>query len=90
MENNIALNMREIADKVNEEIENAKIARHRKEVETSIIPYIQEFAKKGKYGVDYSTPGYDAHLIRDILCEMGFTVDLYRFSHNIYRLVIRW
>ena len=89
MENNIALNMREIADKVNEEIKNAKIARHRKMVETTIIPSIQEFAKKGKYQIDYTVPEYDAHLVSDILCEMGFTVDLYNFSH-IYYLVIRW
>lgn len=36
MENNIALNMREVADKVNEEAEKAKVALHEELVETKI------------------------------------------------------
>ena len=89
MENNIALNMREIADKVNEEAEQAKVALHRELVEKKIIPYLQEFAEKGKYQVDFSVPGYSTHLVRDILREMGFTVDVRKFSNALY-LVVKW
>lgn len=89
MENNIALNMREIADKVNEETERAKVAFHEELVETKIIPYLQEFAEKGKYQVDFSVPGYNIKLVRDILRGMGFTVDMYKFTHTYY-LVVKW
>lgn len=89
MENNIALNMREIADKVNEEAEAKKLALHLELVETKIIPYLQEFAEKGKYQVDFSVPGYNTKLVRDILREMGFTVDMYKFTHTYY-LVAKW
>jgi hypothetical protein len=89
MENNIALNMREIADKVNEEAEQAKVALHRELVETKIIPYLQEFAERGKYQVDFSVPGYSTFMVRDILRGMGFTVDMYKFAHAYY-LVVKW
>lgn len=89
MENNIALNMREVADKVNEEAEKAKVALHEELVETKIIPYLQEQAEKGKYQVDFSVPGYNPKLVRDILRRMGFTVDMYKFAHAYY-LVVKW
>ena len=89
MENNIALNMREIADKVNEETERAKVAFHEELVETKIIPYLQEFAEKGKYQVDFSVPGYNPKLVRDILRRMGFTAEIHKFSHAYY-LVVKW
>ena len=89
MENNIALNLREIADKVNNEAEKAKVALHHELVEKKIIPYMQEFAEKGKYQVDFSVPGYSIHLVRDILRELGFTADIHKFSHNYY-LVVKW
>ena len=89
MENNIALNLREIADKVNEEAEQAKVALHRELVEEKIIPYLQEFAEKGKYQVDFSVPGYSTQLVRDILREIGFTVEIHKFSHSYY-LNVKW
>lgn len=89
MENNIALNLREIADKVNNEADKAKVALHRKLVEERIIPYMQEYAEKGKYQVDFSVPGYNVQLVRDILRGFGFTTDIYKFSHNYY-LVVKW
>jgi hypothetical protein len=89
MENNIALNMREIADKVNEEAEQAKVALHRELVETKIIPYLQEFAEKGKYQVDFSVPGYSTFMVRDILRGLGFTVDTHKFANTHY-LLVRW
>lgn len=89
MENSIALNMREVADKVNEEAEKAKVALHKELVETKVIPYLQEFAEKGKYQVDFSVPGYNTKLVRDILRGMGFTVDMHKFAHTYY-LVVKW
>ena len=89
MENNIALNLREIANKVNEEAEKAKVALHEELVETKIIPYLQEFAEKGKYQVDFSVPGYSIKLVRDILQGMGFTAEIHKFSHSYY-LIVKW
>ena len=89
MENNIALNMREVADKVNEEAEKARVALHEELVETKIIPYLQEFAEKGKYQVDFSVPGYSTKLVRDIVRGRGFTVDMYKFAHAYYFVVKR-
>lgn len=89
MENNIALNLREVADKVNEEAEKARVALHRELVEERIIPYLQEFAEKGKYQVDFSVPGYSTQLVRDILQEIGFTVEIHKFS-NSYYLIVKW
>ena len=89
MENNIALNLREIADKVNEEAEQAKVALHRELVEKKIIPYLQELANDGKYQADFSVPGYSTKLARDILRELGFTVDTRKFA-NAHYLFVRW
>ena len=89
MKNNIALDLREIADKVNNEAEQAKVALHRELVETKIIPYLQEFAEKGKYQVDFSVPGYSVQLVRGILRESGFTVEIHKFS-NSYYLIVKW
>jgi len=89
MENNIALNLREIANKVNEEAEKAKVALHEELVETKIIPYLQGFAEKGKYQADFSVPGYNTIMVRDILRRMGFTAEIYKFSHSYY-LAIKW
>ena len=89
MENNIALNMREIADKTNEEAEQAKVALHRELVEKKIIPYLQEFAEKGKYQADFSVPGYSTFIVRDILRELGFTVDTRKIG-NAHYLFVRW
>lgn len=89
MKENIALNMREVADKVNEEAEKAKVALHEELVETKIIPYLQEFAERGKYQVDFSVPGYSTQLVRDILRGIGFTVEIHKFSHAYY-LFVKW
>lgn len=89
MENNIALNLREIADKVNDDADKAKVALHRELVEEKIIPYMQEHAEKGKYQVDFSVPGYNVQLVRDILRGFGFMADIHKFSHNYY-LIVKW
>lgn len=89
MENNIALSMREIADKVNKEAEDAKVALHRELVEKKIIPYLQESAEKGKYQVDFSVPGYNAFLVSDILKELGFTIEIHKYPSGRY-LFVKW
>ena len=89
MENNIALNLREVADKVNEEAEQERVALHRELVEKKIIPYMQEFAEKGKYQVEFSVPGYSTQLVRDILREIGFTAEIHKFSSSYY-LIVKW
>lgn len=89
MENNIALNLREIADKVNEESQKAKVALHRELVETKIIPYLREIAEGGKYQADFSVPGYSTCMVRDILRELGFTVDIRKFA-NAHYLFVKW
>ena len=89
MKENIALNMREIADKVNKEAEEAKVALHRELVETKIIPHLQEFAEKGKYQVDFPVPGYNPILVGNILKELGFTVEIRKYPSGRY-LFVSW
>ena len=89
MENNVALKLREIANKVNEETEAKKLALHRELVEQKIIPNLQELAEKGKYQTDFSVPGYSVIMVRDILRELGFTVDTRKFANGHY-LFISW
>ena len=72
MENNVALTLREVADQVNKETEEKKKAVHKEFVETKILPYLQEFAKKGKYQTDFTVPGYSISIVRDLLRELGF------------------
>jgi hypothetical protein len=89
MENNIALNMREVADKVNEEAEAKKLALHRELVEQKIIPHLQGLAESGKYQADFSVPGYSTFMVRNILRELGFTVDTRNFANTHY-LFVKW
>lgn len=89
METNIALNMRKIADEVNEEAEAKKLALHRELVEEKIIPHLQGIAESGKYQADFSVPGYSTFMVRDILRELGFTVDTRKFANTHY-LFVRW
>ena len=89
MKNDIALNMREIADKVNEEAEAKKLALHRELVEQKIIPYLQEIAESGKYQAEFPVPGHNISMVRDILRKFGFAVDTYKIE-NTRHLLVRW
>lgn len=89
MENNIALTMREIADNVNEERERQKESRYLEAVNSKFIPYLKEEAEAGRYAVSFPTPGYDIFLIRKILREMGFTVEIFIYS-KVRHLLVRW
>ena len=89
MENNIALNMREIADKVNEEKERQRLKKHQEFVKEEILPSLQLLAEKGEYQMSFTAPGYNAIIIRDLLRQMGFTVDTYTHS-NIRHLWVKW
>lgn len=86
---NIALTLREIADKVNEEAENKKMAAHQEFVDTKIIPYLRELAEKGKYKIDFTVPGYSVIIVRDLLRKMGFTADTFKYS-NAHYLIVCW
>ena len=89
MENNVALNLREIANKVNDEAEAKKLALHRELVEQKIVPHLQEVAENGKYQADFSVSGYSTFVVRDILRELGFTVDIRKFANTHY-LFVKW
>jgi hypothetical protein len=86
---NIALTLREVADQVNKEAEEKKMALHQEFVETKIIPHLQEMAEKGKYTTDFSVPGYSTIIVRDLLRELGFTVDTFKHG-NAHYLVVKW
>lgn len=86
---NFALTLREVADQVNKEAEEKKMASHRELVETKILPYLQETAGKGKYQIDFTVPGYSVAIVRDLLRELGFTVDTFKYGKTHY-LVVKW
>lgn len=89
MENNIALTLREVADQVNKEAEEKKMALHQEFVETKVLPYLREIASKGKYTIDITVPGYSFTIVRDLLRSLGFTVDTYKYGGGHY-LIVKW
>lgn len=86
---NIALTLREVADQVNKEAEEKKMAFHQEFVETKVIPHLQEVAGKGKYQTDFTVHGYSIVTVRDLLRELGFTVDAVKYGGGHY-LVVKW
>ena len=89
MENNIALTLREVADQVNKEAAEKKAAHHQEFVETKILPYLREVASKGKYSIDFTVPGYSVSIVRDLLRNLGFTVDTFKYGSEHY-LAVKW
>lgn len=89
MENNVALTLREVADQVNKEAEEKKMSIHQEFVETKVLPYLQEMANKGKYTTDFTVPGYSISIVRDLLRELGFTVDVLKYGGGHY-LIVKW
>ena len=86
---NIALTLREVADQVNKEAEEKKMALHQEFVETKVIPHLQEVAGRGKYQTDFMTSGYSPFIVRALLRELGFTVDAVKYGGSHY-LVVKW
>ena len=86
---NIALTLREVADRVNKEAQEKKMAHHKEFVETKVIPHLQEMAGKGKYKTDFTVSGYSPIIVRALLLELGFTVDVIKYGGGHY-LVVRW
>jgi hypothetical protein len=86
---NIALTLREVADQVNKEAEEKKMATHKEFVETKVLPYLQELAGKGKYTTDFTVPGYNVGIVRDLLRNLGFTVEILKYGGGHY-LVVKW
>jgi hypothetical protein len=89
MENNVALTLREVADQVNKEAEEKKLAVHQEFVETKILPHLQGLASKGKYTTDLTVPGYNITIVRDLLRGFGFTVETLKYAGGHY-LIIKW
>lgn len=87
---NIALDLREIADKVNEEKDRQKMERHQEFVENKILPYLKELANEGEYKTDgFATPGYSTSILRDLLQEKGLTAITFKSGGTFY-LSVRW
>ena len=86
---NFALTLREVADQVNKEAEEKKMAVHQEFVETKVLPYLQEMAGKGKYVTDFTVPGYNIGIVRDLLRNFGFTVEILKHGGHHY-LIVRW
>ena len=86
---NIALTLREVADQVNKEAEEKKMAVHKEFVETKILPHLQEMANKGKYVTDFTVPGYSTSIVRDLLRNLGFTVETLKYGGGLY-LIVKW
>lgn len=86
---NIALTLREVADRVNKEAEEKKMTLHREFVEAKILPHLQEMAEKGKYQTDFTVPGYSTAIVRDLLRELGFAVDAFKYGGGHY-LIAKW
>ena len=86
---NIALTLREVADQVNWEAEEKKMERHQEFVETKIIPHLREIASKGKYNTDFTVPGYNISIVRDLLRDLGFTAEILKYGGGHY-LIVKW
>lgn len=86
---NIALTLREVADQVNKKAEEKKMAIHQEFVETKVLPYLQELAEKGKYNTDFTVPGYNIGIVRDLLRNFGFTADILQYGGGHY-LIVKW
>ena len=88
---NIALTLREVADQVNREAKERKMALHREFVETKIIPYLQEMAGRGEYSTDFIVPGYNYAIVCDLLRKLGFTTEIVKYSGNNGRhITVKW
>jgi hypothetical protein len=83
------LSLREVADQVNQEKEEKKMAFHQEFVETKVLPYLQEIASKGKYTTDFTVPGYSICIVRDLLRGYGFTVEILKYGGGHY-LIVKW
>jgi hypothetical protein len=86
---NIALTLREVADKVNDEKDQNKRDQYLEVIETKVIPFLKEEAEAGRYTASLPIPGYNFVLMRDLLREMGFTADTFVYN-KIHHLIVRW
>lgn len=89
MENNIALTLREVADQVSKEAEEKKLAVHQEFVETKILPHLQEMAGRGKYATEFTVSGYNPDIVRDLLRNLGFTVEVVKYGVH-RQLSVKW
>lgn len=74
---NFALTMRETANQVNNNRDAEKRAKHEEMVESEIIPLIKAAAGDGEYQLRVRVAtGYSRKMVRLLLREIGFTVEL--------------
>jgi hypothetical protein len=86
MENNIALNMREVADNFNADKDAYNLKKHNEYVTSDILPQIQNAAKCGQYHTIIAlAKDYDLIMVRAILKQKGFyAVKTERFHYSLY------
>lgn len=89
MENNIALTLREVADQANKKAEEKRMALHQEFVETKVLPYLQEMASKGKYATHFTVVDHSTSIVRDLLRNLGFTVETLKSGGGFY-LIVKW
>lgn len=87
---NIALTLREIADKVNREAKEREIALHQELIKTKVIPHLQKMANRGKYVTDFTVPGYSVVIICDLLRNLGFTTEVVKYRDEDDYIVVKW
>ncbi len=88
-EKNYALQMREAADKFNEDAAKENRNRHEKFVETTLLPNIERSANAGLYSAYFTVcAGYSVNMVSDLLVELGFTVERYRSTSRT--LHVQW
>jgi len=90
MENQVALDMREIADKVNEERQQKIIAIAEQWVDEIAYPIIKQTAERGEYHLDIQIPN-DIHkwYVAKRLQEYGFTTEYFGKEYGRY-LRVKW
>lgn len=82
-----ATEMRALADKVREEVANARRAKAIDYVETHIYPQIEHNAEAGNTQTIYQcTAGYDFSVIRETLEKAGYEVEI----RGKMAIEIRW
>ena len=84
---NVALSMREVADKYNEEKEQRIEKAHQDYITETMLPAIEELATIGKYQIKYSIPcNFNPQRIMNLLTSIGFTCENYGGSY----LAVKW
>ena len=87
MNENVALAMRQVADKANEEREQASKIAAEQWVENTVLPAIQQNAQRGEFHLDIHIPNniHKSYAERYIATG-GFTIDQFREYSRYIRI----